>query len=347
MSRVSVIIPVYNVEKYLDWCLESLEAQTFGDFEAICVNDGSTDSSREILSRWEAKDSRFRVIDKENGGPSAARNLGIRSATSEYICSLDSDDRFHPNALEHVVRLLDRTGADVVTFGACCYPAEAGYPWLEGVLSPRDAIYEDFSPDLLFKEASRPFAWRTACRRDFLLDNGIEYVDGFGEDQVYHFSLYPRARKVVLSSAKLYDYRVSREGSLMALADVRGNVASKVGLHIGIVERILEDWERGDLLGRCPADLLDYVADFVINDLVKLGQEDYERAAADLRAVLGRYWSAEQVAALGLPDATRRLLVDACYGGHMAPGDRRRLVFDYYAQRYGRRAAVRHALRLD
>ena len=320
MSRVSVIIPVYNVEKYLDWCLESLEAQTFGDFEAICVNDGSTDSSREILSRWEAKDSRFRVIDKENGGPSAARNLGIRSATSEYIFSLDSDDRFHPTALEHVVRLLDRTGADVVTFGACCYPAEAGYPWLEGVLSPRDAIYEDFSPDLLFKEASRPFAWRTACRRDFLLDNGIEYVDGFGEDQVYHFSLYPRARKVVLSSAKLYDYRVSREGSLMALAD---------------------------LLGRCPADLLDYVADFVINDLVKLGQDDYERIAADLSAVLGRHWSAEQVAALGLPDATRRLLVDACYGGHMSPGERKRLVFDYYAQRYGRRAAVRHALRLD
>ena len=328
MSRVSVIIPVYNVEKYLDWCLESLEAQTFGDFEAICVNDGSTDSSREILSRWEAKDSRFRVIDKENGGPSAARNLGIRSATSEYIFSLDSDDRFHPTALEHVVRLLDRTGADVVTFGACCYPAEAGYPWLEGVLSPRDAIYEDFSPDLLF-------------------DNGIEYVDGFGEDQVYHFSLYPRARKVVLSSAKLYDYRVSREGSLMALADVRGNVASKVGLHVGIVERILEDWERGDLLGRCPADLLDYVADFVINDLVKLGQDDYERIAADLSAVLGRHWSAEQVAALGLPDATRRLLVDACYGGHMSPGERKRLVFDYYAQRYGRRAAVRHALRLD
>lgn len=345
MSRVSVIVPVYNVEDYLDWCLESLEAQTLEDIEAVCVNDGSTDSSRQILSRWEARDPRIRVVDKPNGGLSSARNAGIEAATSDYVCFLDSDDRFHPEACGRVVSLFDLTGADVVTFGGCCWPAEAGYPWLEGVLSPRDAIYEGFSPDLLFKEASRPFAWRTACRRDFLLDEGIRFVDGFGEDQVFHFAVYPRSRKTVLSSDRLYDYRVSREGSLMAR--IRDDLATKMELHVGIVERILEDWERGDLLGRCPAELLDFVADFAVNDLVKLGQDDYERIAADLSAVLGRHWSAEQVAALGLPDATRRLLVDACYGGHMSPGERKRLVFDYYAQRYGRRAAVRHALRLD
>lgn len=345
MSRVSVIVPVYNVEDYLDWCLESLEAQTLEDIEVVCVNDGSTDSSRQILSRWEARDPRIRVVDKPNGGLSSARNAGIEAATSDYVCFLDSDDRFHPEACERVVRLFDLTGADVVTFGGCCWPAEAGYPWLEGVLSPRDAIYEGFSPDLLFKEASRPFAWRTACRRDFLLDEGIRFVDGFGEDQVFHFAVYPRSRKTVLSSDRLYDYRVSREGSLMAR--IRDDLATKMELHVGIVERILEDWGRGDLLGRCPAELLDFVADFAVNDLVKLGQDDYERIAADLSAVLGRHWSAEQVAALGLPDATRRLLVDACYGGHMSPGERKRLVFDYYAQRYGRRAAVRHALRLD
>ena len=216
MSRISVVVPVYNVADCLDACMESLQAQTLEDIEIICVNDGSTDDSRSVLDAWAARDSRICVVDKQNGGLSSARNAGIRAARSPYVCFLDSDDRFHARACEEMVRILENTGADVLTFGSTWTPEDGGYPWLEWALSPRDAEFDAFDPDLLFKEASRPFAWRTACRTGFLLGNDLFFDETvkFGEDQVWHFAIYPRSKKTVLSAAKLYEYRLARPRGL-------------------------------------------------------------------------------------------------------------------------------------
>ena len=85
MAAISVIIPVYNVEEYLEWCLDSLKSQTLKNIEIICVNDGSTDSSREILDKCQKQDSRITIVDKPNGGLSSARNAGIRAATSDIV----------------------------------------------------------------------------------------------------------------------------------------------------------------------------------------------------------------------------------------------------------------------
>lgn len=338
MSRISVVVPVYNVEDCLEWCLASLREQTLEDIEIICVNDGSTDESRKLLGACAERDARIRIIDQENGGLSAARNSGIRAATSDYVCFLDSDDRFHRDACEKIVRLLDETGADVVTFGACCYPEKDGYPWLESVLSPRDAVYEPFSPDLLFKERSRPFAWRTACRLDFLREQGILFDDGFGEDQVFQFAVYPRSRKTVLSSEKLYDYRVVRAGSLMDRW--RGDLEAKMLVHVGIVERILTDWARGELLGRWDAELISFIMDFVMNDALKLDDDGYRRVAGRLCEVLAAYWDEKNSVSLELAPVVRRM-VRACYEPSLGSFGRKRLVLEYYAYRYGRRAALK------
>lgn len=118
MSCISVIVPVYNVADCLDACMESLQAQTLEDIEIICVNDGSTDGSRSVLEAWAARDARICVVDKQNGGLSSARNAGIHAARSPYVCFLDSDDRFHARACEEMVRILENTGADVLTFGS-------------------------------------------------------------------------------------------------------------------------------------------------------------------------------------------------------------------------------------
>lgn len=90
--KISVIVPVYNTEKYLDECLNSVENQTLKDIEIICVNDGSTDKSLEILNNHAGKDSRIKVISQENGGVSSARNAGIESSSGSYILFIDSDD---------------------------------------------------------------------------------------------------------------------------------------------------------------------------------------------------------------------------------------------------------------
>ena len=92
MSLVSVIVPVYNVAKYLPQCLESLLAQTYANFEVICIDDGSTDNSLQILEDYQQKDLRIKFFSKKNGGPSLTRNYGMQKAKGEYVCFLDSDD---------------------------------------------------------------------------------------------------------------------------------------------------------------------------------------------------------------------------------------------------------------
>ena len=100
MAKVSVIVPVYNVEKYLDVCLDSLINQTFDDFEIICINDGSTDSCLNILRQYAKLDRRIKIFSQKNLGLSAARNAGMKQANGEYIVFVDSDDFLSPVALE-------------------------------------------------------------------------------------------------------------------------------------------------------------------------------------------------------------------------------------------------------
>ena len=116
MPAISIIIPVYNVEKYLRRCLDSVLNQTFTDWQAICVNDGSPDNSAAILAEYAARDSRFIIVEKENGGLSDARNAGMPYATGEYIMYLDSDDFIHPQTMEIAYYMARRDNSDIVSF---------------------------------------------------------------------------------------------------------------------------------------------------------------------------------------------------------------------------------------
>ena len=116
MPVISIIIPMYGVEKYLRRCLDSVLNQTFTDWQAICVNDGSPDKSGEIAREYAARDKRFVVIDKENGGLSDARNAGMPHAVGDYILYIDSDDFIHPQTLEIAYSLALRDGSDIVSF---------------------------------------------------------------------------------------------------------------------------------------------------------------------------------------------------------------------------------------
>lgn len=108
MPKISVIVPVYNTEKYLHRCIDSILAQTFTDFELLLIDDGSKDSSGKICDEYAAKDSRVRVFHKENGGVSSARNLGLDNAQGEWIAFVDSDDQTLPNLLETYMDLRER-----------------------------------------------------------------------------------------------------------------------------------------------------------------------------------------------------------------------------------------------
>ena len=115
MAKVSVIIPVYNVEPYLKQCMDSVVGQTLKDIEIICVDDGSTDGSLDILKEYATEDSRIQIIEQKNAGAGAARNNGMRHATGKYLSFLDSDDFFEPRMLEKAYDLAEKDQADFVS----------------------------------------------------------------------------------------------------------------------------------------------------------------------------------------------------------------------------------------
>lgn len=334
--KLSVIVPVYNVADYLDWCLDSLAEQTCADLEILCVNDGSTDNSREILERRQEKDPRIVIIDKENGGLSSARNAGIKAAKAPVVCFLDSDDRFMPDAAEVIVRTFANEQPDVVTFGAHCYPREAAYSWLTQHLSPRDVAYEPFHPDLLFKEMSRPFAWRTAVRTDFLRDNNLYFDESvaFGEDQIFHFALYPRAHKTVLISNKLYEYRVAREGSLMDR--VVKDPFTKMQKHVDITAVILADANKPadgqSLLSACPACMMEWVVEFLLNETFDLPQGQRAEILGLIRPVLLQYWDSETVRESAAPEPVKQILCASMREATLSDKEAKQLLRAYRQQ---------------
>ena len=267
MPLISIVIPVYNVERYVSLCLDSLRAQTFSDIEIICVVDGALDRSESVVRMHEALDERVRVISKENGGVSSARNAGIRAASGKYIMFVDPDDCLDKNACKVVFDTFQKTDAEVVTFGAQCLPAFDGNVWLAKCLSTRDVVYDGFDPALLFEENSHPYIWRSAVKKELLLRESIFFNEAirFGEDEVFHFLLYPLSKKTVLISDCLYYYRVIRDDSLMS--SVAHDRILKVKRHLKIASAIFADWKQRGLLDKYPEHMLDWLLEFVLFDI--------------------------------------------------------------------------------
>lgn len=344
MPIFSIVIPIYNVEKYVSYCIDSVRRQSFRDIEILCVDDGSFDRSSQIADLHASLDSRVRVIHKTNGGLSSARNAGIAEASGDYIVFVDSDDYLEKNACAILYEKFLQGRFDIVTFGANCIPTVDSYPWLANCLSPRDATYAGFSSDLLFKENSRPYAWRTAVRRTFLIENNLLFNEAirFGEDQVFHFEAYPLANNTALISDKLYNYRVLRSGSLMG--DFAQDVKTRVFEHLRIVEAILKAWASRGFLDLCPLELLDWILDFLFVDIHQMPQEDRERAFDHLRDMLNATCPDLILQANRLPTICKRI-----YAEINMPTEKRSIsrsvVWRYVAYRMGLKAYVTGTLR--
>lgn len=338
MSLVSIVIPVYNVEGYLDECLDSVEAQTTGDWEALCVNDGSTDGSPQVLRRRAGADGRIRVVEKPNGGLSSARNAGIEAARGDVVCFLDADDRLAPHACARMVQAMGESGAEVLTFGADTIPPDLEDPWLDSVLNPRDVTYRVFSPDILFREESRPYAWRTALTSGFLRRTGVRFDESvpYGEDQVFDFAIYPRSRVTRLIPDHLYQYRVARKGSIMD--GMTREPSSMLASHVQIMGRVFDDWDRLGILDAHTPDMLAWAVEFVLFDALSL-PEGEARGVGDLMVgELLRHWTRDQVEGTRLRPSVARILGNALAGSPRTGRSARPLAASYRLDRHLRRA---------
>lgn len=346
MPKVSVIIPVYNVETYVALSVESALDQTLADIEVICVDDGSLDASGDLIDALSSLDGRIRVIRKKNGGLSSARNAGLAAATGDIVCFLDSDDLLVDSACETLLKTFSMTGADVVTYGAFPYPEENGYPWLNEVLSPQRIDYNGFDDDILFKEKSSPFAWRTACRRSYLKQIGLLFDETlpYGEDQVFQFQLYPRCNRVSFIPDKLVRYRVSRKGSFM---DSRLNDLERMAFdHISIVQRIICDWSQlGFLSGRAHR-VLDWISDFSLVRIFSLPESSRLKAINTADKVLLSYFDEEDLKQY-VSAGNGGGFIDAMhFDRSLASGKKnKRLLTGYYLRACGKRYVLR--LKID
>ncbi len=231
MPEISIIIPIYKVEAYLRRCLDSVLAQTFHDFEVICVNDGSPDGCDKILTEYAGKYDNIRIINQENQGLSMARNNGLREAHGKYIYFLDSDDVIHPQLLETAHTYAERFGADLVCFE---YQENRGEP-----LSPKmfdiDHLPYKLSDNPIFlgsaKEKYRVSynVW-TKLYKKTLLD-GIEFITGIHfEDFPHTYTVMSKRPKTVVVPQVLYYYTISDD----SLSRAKANPQQIHDYHTGI-----------------------------------------------------------------------------------------------------------------
>ena len=224
MPKVSVIVPCYKVENYLSAMLDSLLAQTLSDFQAVLVDDGSPDRSGEICDAYAAKDSRFTVIHKPNGGVGAARNDGLAAATGDWVLFCDSDDYLDPEALEKLVAAGESSDADVV-FGDVTLVFEdrtqnAVFYKNEFVTDDREKIDQLIAADFYKYYCIDPpqggpafgygGPWNKLVRRSLLTAHGITFdlrVKGIFDDILYTAYIFAAAKRVTYVHVPVYNYR--------------------------------------------------------------------------------------------------------------------------------------------
>lgn len=305
--KVSVLVPICNVERYLEECLDSLVAQSFIDFEALCINDGSTDGSLAIIQRYMDADERFRVIDKPNSGYGASMNMGLANAVGEYIAILESDDFFEPNALELLVDAAERNQSDVVKADFYLYwstPQERDE--LFRIIDKFEAGRTLRPIDDLAIFFRKPSIWSGLYRMSFLADSRIDFLETPGasyQDAGFNFKVWASAERATFIADPILHYRQDNEKSsinsaskVYCVCDEYASMARFVTERfngdarlMGILECMKFDsymWNYDRLGSELRRDFIAHVSKEFVSDLEK-GIVDFRLfdpwAAADLR----------------------------------------------------------------
>lgn len=229
-ALISVVIPVYNAESYLSKCLDSILDQTYSNLEIICVNDGSPDNSLEVLRKYEQKDARIRVIDKENGGVSAARNNGLAVASGEYVMFVDADDWIDIETCQIAVNAMTDYQVDVVLWS---YVSENHGNQSFKKLFDGDTVFEEemckqrlhrrfvgiAGDELAHPELADALCpvWGKLYKREAIQKSGAKFVDlaeiGTYEDGLFNLEVFGEVKKAVYLDRCFYHYRRDNTGS--------------------------------------------------------------------------------------------------------------------------------------
>ena len=212
-TKLSILVPCYNVEKFLNTCLSSISGQTFEDFEVICINDGSTDSTLSILKDWQIKDNRFIIVNKQNTGYGDSMNIGLSKAKGDYIGIVESDDFIDKNMYE---RLIEEAEKDNLQISRCCYfkYSDSGKELVNNKWVKKNFLINPKEDLSLFLQP--PSIWAAIYKRSWLLTNKISFLKTPGasyQDTSFAFKCYACCERFKMIPDGLLYYRIDNEGS--------------------------------------------------------------------------------------------------------------------------------------
>ncbi|WP_400224824.1 glycosyltransferase family 2 protein [Methanomethylophilus alvi] len=270
MIKVSVIVPIFNAEEFLEETLCSLSMQNFTDAEFICVDDGSTDRSVEIYEKIAQNDGRFKLLKQPNSGPASARNLGIDNAAGEYICFVDSDDILEENALETMYEMSKKSNCDILVHTATTFGSTEVPDWVSPLLKINNRKISDFKiSDIFSVNGCRPFLWLHFIKSSIIKDNHLKINENLtiGEDQAFEISYFSYAKNVLFTDLSLYRYRIGNSNSLMG--KFNGRLMEKMQQHIGMIDAVISSLD-GKMECRDECEVIYWVLDTVYWDLIRL-----------------------------------------------------------------------------
>ena len=237
--KISIIVPVYNVEKFLAECLDSILSQSFEDFEVLLVNDASEDGSRDICERYASQDARIRILDNEkNLGQSMSRNYGMREARGDYVTFIDSDDLVDSNYLMKLLSVAEQEHAEVVSMGYAEYICQ-NEKYYKGrqinIVKGMGIIVEDRKKrmDFMCNWGMILVPWGKLYRKDFLQRHKLHFEKIVSEDILFSFAVLYAADKYLLLPDNLYYYRQNPDSTTRGgnIDKLRKALESAVRMH--------------------------------------------------------------------------------------------------------------------
>lgn len=236
MATFSIIVPVYNTEKYLPQCVDSVLSQTFSDFELLLIDDESPDEAGSLCDRYAAADNRVRVIHQKNGGLSNARNSGLTAASGEYILFLDSDDYWHnPETLSLVYEAFTGTGADIVLLKHRKLDVETGVIHESpDTITAADLAGHSYGQQLSVCVSTQLYdtcAWNKAFRRSLMKKRDLFFTEGIiAEDIDWAARLILAGSRVSIVAESVYTYRRGRPGAITTSLKLQNLIDTKGSL---------------------------------------------------------------------------------------------------------------------